>query len=67
MLKGTVKWFNDLKGYGFITSTDLPREVYVRFTEIISNGYRTLKAGDQVAFELEDVSGSPKATNVVKY
>jgi CspA family cold shock protein len=66
MHSGRVKWFNDLKGYGFITSTDLPHELYVRFTDIMASGYRTLKEGDQVFFEVDESTGCGKAKNVVK-
>ena len=66
MHSGKVKWFNDLKGYGFITSSDLPHELYVRFTDILASGYRTLKAGDLVVFEVDETNGGHKAKNVVK-
>jgi cold shock protein len=66
MHNGMVKWFNDLKGYGFIISTELPHELYVRFTEIRTKGYRTLKEGDQVQFEIDEASDGRRATNVVK-
>ena len=66
MHKGMVKWFNDLKGYGFIMCKDLPHELYVRFTEIRATGYRTLKEGDEVLFEIDEASNGRQATNVVK-
>jgi CspA family cold shock protein len=66
MHKGMVKWFNDLKGYGFIISKELPQELYVRFTEIRAKGYRTLKEGDEVQFEIDEASDGCRATNVVK-
>ncbi len=66
MARGKVKWFNDLKGYGFITSDDMDSQnLYVHHSEIKKTGYKTLKAGEQVEF---DVSESPQgllATNVV--
>ncbi len=65
MHKGTVKWFNDLKGYGFITSRDIPHELYVRFTEICASGYRTLKKGDDVIFEVDRIDRN-RAINVMK-
>ncbi len=66
MHKGIVRWFNDLKGYGFIRSNDLPEVVYVRFSEICAPGYRTLKKGDEVFFEVEKSPAGIKATNVTK-
>jgi CspA family cold shock protein len=66
MLRGTVKWFHDLKGYGFISSEDLPEVVYVRFSDICTPGYRTLKKGDKVTFDLEESANGARATNVTK-
>jgi cold shock protein len=66
MHKGMVKWFNDLKGYGFIISKEIPHELYVRFTEIRAKGYRTLKEGDEVQFEIDEASEGRRAVNVVK-
>ena len=66
MHKGIVNWFNDLKGYGFISSKDLSETIYVRFSDICAAGYRTLKKGDRVLFELEKSSLGTKATNVTK-
>lgn len=66
MLKGTVKWFHDLKGYGFISSDDVPDAVYVRFSDICSTGYRTLKKGDEVFFDIEKSQEGARATNVTK-
>jgi cold shock protein len=66
MHKGMVKWFNDLKGYGFIICKDMPHELYVRFTEIRTTGYRTLKEGDEVLFEVDEASNGRQAVNVVK-
>lgn len=50
---GTVKWFNDVKGYGFIERTDGP-DVYVHHSEIRMAGYRTLRPGSRVEFELDE-------------
>jgi len=66
MLKGVVRWFNDLKGYGFIASNELPENIYVRFPDIQTSGYRTLKKGDLVFFELEKSPSGVKATHVTK-
>lgn len=66
MLKGKVNWFNDLKGHGFILSNDFPDAVYVRFPDICAPGYKTLKKGDEVFFELEKSTSGIRATNVTK-
>ena len=66
-MKGIVKWFHDLKGYGFISSDDFPESVYVRFSDICSSGYRTLKKGDEVFFDIEKSHEGNRATNVTKF
>lgn len=66
MLRGTVKWFYDLKGYGFIAAEDIPESVYVRFPDICSDGYRTLKKGDEVCFDIEKSSRGWRATKVTR-
>lgn len=65
MVKGKVKWFNDLKGYGFITLQDDHNDVYVHHTEIVSNGYKTLKEGEEVEFEVLESAEGLRASNVV--
>ncbi len=65
MQKGTVKWFNETKGYGFITSED-GRDVFVHYSEIQSNGFKTIAEGQAVTFEIADGPKGPKATNVTK-
>ncbi len=64
MVHGTVKWFNENKGYGFLQQEDGP-DVFVHFSEIQGEGFRTLNEGDQVEFEITDGEKGPKATNVV--
>ena len=66
MLRGKVSWFNDLKGYGFINSNDLPESVFVKFLDICAPGYKTLKKGDEVVFDLKRSSLGIQATNVIK-
>lgn len=64
-MQGTVKWFNDNKGFGFITQENGP-EVFVHFSEIQGEGFKTLNEGDQVEFDLVEGERGPKATNVRK-
>jgi CspA family cold shock protein len=66
MSKGKVKWFSDLKGYGFITSADDLCDVYVHHTDIRIDGYKTLKVGESVEYEVAQTPEGPKARNVVK-
>jgi CspA family cold shock protein len=63
MATGTVKWFNDAKGFGFIRS-DEGQDVFVHQTGILGDGYRTLKEGEQVEFDLTQGEKGPKAENV---
>ena len=65
MAQGTVKWFNDSKGFGFITSED-GSDVFVHHTSIQGNGFKTLAEGDKVSFDTEKGPKGPKAINVVK-
>jgi CspA family cold shock protein len=64
-LKGTVKWFNNAKGYGFIGRNDGP-DVFVHYSAISSEGYKSLQEGDQVEFEITDGQKGPQAANVTK-
>jgi cold shock protein len=63
--RGKVKWFNDLKGYGFITSDMNSEDLYVHHSEIRKNGYKTLKVGEKVEFEVAESPQGLQATNVV--
>lgn len=63
MKNGTVKWFNAEKGFGFITCED-GTDVFVHFSGIVSNGFRTLEEGQKVQFETEASDKGPKAVNV---
>jgi len=63
MSKGTVKWFNGQKGYGFI-SDEGGSDVFVHFTGIKSDGFRTLNEGDQVEYEITDGQKGPQAIDV---
>ena len=64
MAKGKVKWFNDQKGYGFITPDDGSKDLFVHHTSILSEGFRTLAENQQVEFEVIQSDKGPKAANV---
>ena len=66
MAEGTVKWFNSEKGYGFISNDNGGDDVFVHFTAIQGEGYKTLDEGQQVEFEIEDGPKGPQASNLVK-
>jgi len=66
MFTGKVKWFNDKKGYGFITRDDGQGDVFVHFTAIQGEGFRTLSQGDVVEFDIKETEKGPQAVNVVK-
>ncbi len=63
---GTVKWFNAEKGYGFITREDGEGDVFVHFSAILGDGFRTLEEGQKVTFEVVDGDKGPQAQNVEK-
>lgn len=65
MNKGTVKWFNAEKGYGFITGED-GKDVFVHYSKIQGEGFKTLDEGQQVTYDLEQGEKGPQAANVVK-
>ena len=64
MASGTVKWFNDAKGYGFIAPADGGKDVFVHYTAVSGEGFKTLAEGAQVEFEVEDGEKGPQAQNV---
>ncbi|HIL90171.1 MAG: cold shock domain-containing protein [bacterium] len=64
-MKGMVKWFNDSKGYGFIEQTE-GNDVFVHFSAILSEGFRTLQEGEEVEFELGESDFSLQAYNVIR-
>jgi cold shock protein len=65
MAKGTVKWFNESKGFGFITREE-GGDIFVHFSAIKENGFKTLSEGQQVSFDVVDGPKGPQATNVTK-
>ena len=67
MNKGTVKWFNSEKGYGFISSDEGGEDVFVHFSSIVADGYKTLNEGQKVTYDVEDDpkdSSKKRAINV---
>ena len=64
-MKGTVKWFDNSRGYGFIGRENGP-DVFVHYSAIVGEGYKTLKEGDTVEFEIVQGPKGPQASNVVK-
>jgi CspA family cold shock protein len=65
MAEGTVKWFNESKGYGFIARED-GSDIFVHFSSIKGEGFKTLTEGDKVSFDVEEGEKGPKAINVEK-
>jgi CspA family cold shock protein len=65
MIEGTVKWFNESKGFGFLARESGP-DVFVHHSEIRTEGYATLNEGDKVRFEVTDSPKGPRATNVTR-
>ncbi len=63
-ITGTVKWFNKLKGFGFITSDDDGEDIFVHWSAIQVNGFKSLREGQKVSFEVKDGRKGPEAANV---
>jgi CspA family cold shock protein len=64
MATGTVKWFNDAKGFGFITPSDGSKDVFVHFSAISGDGFKSLSEGANVQYETEDGPKGPQARDV---
>ena len=64
-MKGTVKWFNDSKGYGFIEQAE-GNDLFVHFSAILSEGFRTLQEGEEVEFKLGESDVGSQAYNVIR-
>ena len=65
MANGTVKWFNETKGFGFIT-TDEGSDIFAHFSAIQGEGFKTLAEGQAVSFDIEEGDKGPRAINIVK-
>jgi CspA family cold shock protein len=65
MIEGTVKWFNDAKGFGFLSREGGP-DVFVHHSDIHAEGFRSLSEGDKVRFDVTDSPKGPRATNVAR-
>ena len=64
--QGTVKWFNDTKGFGFITPDSGAKDVFVHYSAITGDGFKSLQEGDRVEFVIEEGQKGPAAANVAK-
>lgn len=65
-MQGKVKWFNSSKGYGFIQSDEIGKDVFVHYSVIEGDGYKSLTEGETVEFEITEGPKGPQATKVVK-
>lgn len=66
MATGKVKWFNDAKGFGFIEQENGGKDIFVHFSAIQDEGFKTLREGQEVSFDVVEGPKGPQATNVVK-
>lgn len=66
MATGTVKWFNDSKGFGFITPDEGGDDLFAHFSAIVATGYKSLKEGDKVTFDVTDGPKGKQASNIAK-
>jgi CspA family cold shock protein len=67
MATGTVKWFNDDKGFGFITPDEPGKDLFVHYTGIVGDGFKSLAEGAQVSYDAEPSDKGPKAVNVTPF
>ena len=66
MTTGSVKWFNNAKGYGFITNEDIDGDIFVHYSQIVGDGFKTLREGEEVEFILRRGAKGYHAANVVR-
>lgn len=66
MATGTVKWFNDSKGFGFITPDEGGDDLFAHFSAIVASGYKSLKEGDKVTFDVTEGPKGKQASNIAK-
>ncbi|HIC39292.1 MAG TPA: cold-shock protein [Candidatus Marinimicrobia bacterium] len=66
MVQGKVKWFNDKKGFGFVTSNEDDKDVFVHFSALNGDGFKTLNEGDEVEYEIVSGPKGDQAANVTK-
>ena len=66
MTKGTIKWFSDQKGYGFVTPEGGKKDVFVHYSALQGDGFKTLREGEQIEFDITDGPKGEQATNVRK-
>lgn len=65
-IQGRVKWFNDAKGYGFVEASGIEKDVFVHYSAINGEGYKSLREGEEIEFDVEQGAKGPIAVNVIR-